>query len=392
MNRLLGKITVAILASFLFTLISSNAVSALRLNPEDNNTFTITREVTGVKENVTNTFTYTLIEDDDGETLASNLPTATIEFDDAEPDSEDKVAQSTTIDLSEIDFVPQSGIRKFVLRETNSSNDFDYAISETEYYIYVMIRGEVDAYDNLTGVYHASLTPQVESSVDHTKLDAAFFTNVGTHIRTYLTIVNSTKELDEVFRYELEMYDVDGEVFNVIEPKTTYIYGGEEVRNPDTCSEYPCVFYLKGEESLIVGAEEIPIGRRKANSIVLAADPIDGNSDDDDDSDDDSDDDGSDEETEIETMLKPQIKPGIRYKITQYGPAKYTTHIDHVEEHRVTIEKTLSLNPEDNISIYENFVEDEGINTGVIISLLPYAMLAGLALAGMVLVFKIPKK
>jgi hypothetical protein len=249
-----------------------------------------------------------------------------------------------------------------------------------------MIRGDVDAYDNLTGVYYANLTPQVESSVDHAKYDVAAFSNVGTHIRTYLTIVNSSKDIDDVFKYELEMFDTDGQIFNVIAPKKTYNYAGEEVQNPETCSEYPCVFYLKGGESLIVGAKEVPIGR-KPNSIVLAADPDDNTDNSTDDSDDDS-----DIEMLTETMLKPEIKPGTRYRITQYGPVKYTTYIDHIEEHRVTIEKTLSLNPEENISIYENFVEDEGINTGVIISLLPYAMLAGLALAGMVLVFKIPKK
>ena len=331
-------------ASAILALAPIANVSAATITPTPNSV-TISRSVSGVSNPVTNTFTYTISADASNPSGATGEPTtASVVFNNVAPVS------GTATKTGSVDFSGATyntlGDYKYTLTETGSTNTTNYPLSNSEYTIYVSVRN-VLASGVPTGAFEATLVMQDSTGAKPTQ---ATFTNSAsrTHIEISNSVTGNSADVNECFKYKVNIATGNG-----VSAGDTYT-----VSTSSTCSGNPdeitagtdTYIYLKHEDAITIGSnngtDQLPIG---AGYSVIEED-------------------ATDYETYIDgstTNSKgPATKTTVATDDSSYSSSNVTTFVNNKE-----------IDPK----------------TGVMLSILPFALIAILGTIGAFYVVKTKK-
>lgn len=339
MAMLVGQTKISVAASA--TIESTDPVHSLE----------ITRSIKDVATPVTNTFTYTITPDDSNpEGGASNVPTSvTMEFNSVTPDSNNYATETATIDFSGATFT-KIGDYKFLVEETGSTDTTTYPVSTDKYYIYVQVRNEVDENDIPTGNIVATLVSQANLTTDlDTKTDIVFPAESNfTNLTLSKTVTGNMANLDEYFKFKLEINGTSGDEYVILGQDDTVTYGDTQITTDSTYNVGEDNYvYLKNGQTITIGTTEGGLN---------------------------------------------QIKVGTTYKIIEQDATDYETYIDESDvNNKESAEKTASAAEEENATTYENHKEQESI-TGVFISIAPFVIAILIAVIGIMAIKKSSSK
>ncbi len=258
MRKLAKFFLAAIFATLLFASRAS-AVNNPKLsdNPASPQSIQIRRIVTNVKEPVTNTFGYEIVEVDKYNAVRNIPEDIELVFEDAEPNEQGIVEQTATIDLSEMSFIGLGGIRQFLIREINSTDSEDYPVSTQDFYFRVAMAGETDSAGWQTGNFTPTLMLPFEDK-DGAKYEVAEFTANYDDARMHIRII-ANDEVEhptegDVYHYVVTVFGRDGEVYAINAPAGEYDFNGELVESDTECiSGEPCHIYLYRDEFATIG-------------------------------------------------------------------------------------------------------------------------------------------
>ena len=178
--------------------------------PAGGNSFTINREVEGVTNNVTNTFTYTIAESEkpDGATVTGMPTSTTVVFNNVAP-AAGKATASRVVDLSSVNF-SKVGNYSFTVTETGTDDDYPIDTTHNSYTVYVLVRYELGA-GNVPNNNAYTATIQVADK-DGTKVSNLLWSNAPE--RTYLELTATTTgdlaETDKCFAYTIDVQPGNG--------------------------------------------------------------------------------------------------------------------------------------------------------------------------------------
>lgn len=326
-------IAISIILIVIAILAIPNTIFAATLD-SSNSTVTINRYVNNVNQDVNATFQYEITAKE-GNPANVTIPNATVTFENVEPGSDYVAAEEASIDLSSIDF-PVLGDYAFEIKEVDSSESELYPVDSTNSYtLHVSVRNAVDASGTPTGEY--VVTKYLTENVGNTKV-------VGSEIDFESDAKKTTISLKKVVSGDL----ADTEKYFTFEvfiqgPDAVYdVEGGSHVDNPTQISSSTATtVYLKNGETLTIGSE--------------------------------------------------QIMPGGLYSFEEIDGQDYTTTINYADGTKEENSKdTNSLNadadPANNLVTFDNNKESE-VETGVLFSVAPYALIVVVAIA-LIFVFK----
>lgn len=303
-------------------------------------TIQIKREVKEVTNPVTATFTYKVEEASNPGTAATNLPANfTITFNNVAPNASHVATQTTTLDMSAVKF-NKLGDYKFKITEISSSDETEYPKDTKVYYIYVSVRNILDAANEPTDTYEATLAAQGKLNDTGAKRDVVFD---STAIYTYLELSNkltgNMADIDEYFAYNITIPGKTGAKYKVTGDHSTN--GTSDVTTSECNAGVACTIYLKHGQSVQIGVNG----------------------------------------------TKNQIPVGVKYNITETGAATYETYIDgSTTNTKVMPEKTsVATNATTfntaNKTAYVNHKEENPL-TGVFLNILPFVILLTLGFVG----------
>ena len=346
-TKILATITIAVM--LLSVLVATGNVFAetgttaqtVTFSDSTENKLTITRYVKDTAENVTNTFTYTITPDNDSNpATVNNCPTsATVVFNDVTPNS--NIATATgVLNLAGATFT-KLGDYKFKVEETGSTNSTKYPLDETDYYIYVSVRNELDPTTNQpTGNFIATLAEQAKINDDGDKTDLVYESNVPLQeITISKTVTGNMADINEYFEFTLN-------ITNGIEGATYSVSGAHSVDGTSPATE---------PTTLVPGV----------NTIYLK---------------------------HGQTITIGNLPEGTKYTITEKNATDYETFIDgSTTNSKVSSEKTVtSANTDDNTAFVNNKIETT--LTGIFLNVAPFIALIALAIAGIVIIKKTSNK
>lgn len=304
-----------------------------------NHEFTITRTIEGVSNPVSNTFTYTITAAGTNPSGATGMPTsATVTFNNKAPVS--NVATETgTIDLSNVTFTT-NGDYEWTVTESATGDSTNYPLDSTDVYkIKVSVRNSAST--NLTSNQGKTVTIfgydkdgnkiGDPTSADPAKQEANFpFTSQAQyrHIEIKKTVTGNMADVDLCFDVEVtvgttgQTYAVSGGCNNA-----ATIPGGTAT-----------TLSLKHNDTIIIGksgtTEQIPIG--------------------------------------------------VNYSFTEQGATAYTTTINGAQQPSKTSgTQTVSSTASANVNTIVNHYENATI-TGAFMKILPYVIIAVIAIAGVI--------
>lgn len=173
-----------------------------------NNRVTLRRNVTGVTNPVTNTYTYTISPKSNYTQpgTATTVPSsATIAFNGVTPTS-GTATQTAVIDLASVDF-SKVGDYIYTVTETASSNSTNYPVDSTNSYdIQISVRYQVDA-NNVpnNNVYLATVS--IKNNTNSSKVTEAVWTSgtTYTYIEATATTTGNMAEKEECFEYTIDI-------------------------------------------------------------------------------------------------------------------------------------------------------------------------------------------
>lgn len=188
------------------------SVSALVPTYNGSSSFTINREIGGVTNSVTNTFTYTIAENEkpEGATVTGMPTVANVVFDDTEP-FDDAVLASQVVNLSGVNF-SKVGDYSFTVTETGSDDETNYPIdtAHNSYTVYVLVRYELGT-GNVPNNNAYTATMYIKNNAG-TKVGQLNWSN--TPERTYLELTATTTgdlaETDKCFAYTINVQPGNG--------------------------------------------------------------------------------------------------------------------------------------------------------------------------------------
>lgn len=319
---------VAILTMSLFV---STVNAAVTIGASDSNrTVAITRNVNGVTNPVTNTFTYTIALDSSygaGATsgAVSDYPTSTtIAFNGVAPEQgATTVSQNGSVDFAGTTF-NKVGDYRFILTESASSNPTKYPVDGSTYYLYVSVRfaaNDQDGTQMVATVVGSGMKGSTAAPTQATKQPVVFESEpTFTNISISKTVSGNMGDKSEYFDVSVT---VDGETGD-----TYTVSGGSHTSNPATITAGTATtLKIKHGETITVGLS----GTTK------------------------------------------QIPVGAQYTVAETAVTGYTTTIDTVEQSSVT--KTTVETPASNATAIVNNYELATL-TGTFLNIMPYVVIA----------------
>ena len=321
------------LLTFVLLISGINVNAATPLTLANSDSITITRNVKDVSNPVVNTFGYTITPATTNPASVTGVPTSlTIAFDGSEAISASHVATKTASLSFDGAVFTEPGDYAFILTETASTDTSTYPISTDPYTLYVSVRYDTVARD---GSMVATVLTQGRVNGEGEKVNVVF---PAESVFTYFTVTNTTGgsmgDLDKYFTVNVTIPGNTGDKY--------VVSGGSNASNPEFCTANTvCPLLLKDGETIKVG-EVDGIGQIKVDTKVSVS---------------------VDQETNYVTTIE-----GVEGNTSEYILGK--------------IEGTV-----DNIIDVTN-VYDLAALTGVIINVLPYVILVGLSLGGIVLIKK----
>ena len=238
----------------------------LSSNSDSPQTITIQRSLTGLKNQVTNTFTYGIEEASDNPATVTGLPDDIyVRFDHAFA-FDGYAAANNYLDLSGVGFT-EVGDYTFILSETGSTNASAYPIDSTKYHIYVSVRNELDANGAPTGKLIPTLSLQAKKNGTGDKGDVLFTSEaVLTYAKITKNVEGNLARRDQYFKFRVTVDGAsDGDVFTISGQDESIEYNGETIQ---TLSQFTVgndnYIYLRHGQTALIGANgdemEIPVG------------------------------------------------------------------------------------------------------------------------------------
>ena len=323
--------------------ISNVGASVTIANDAQDRTVTITRNVTGVTNPVTNTFTYTIAPDTQyNPGTVTGYPTSTtVAFSGVTPNASGTATQTGAVDFGGTTF-PTVGDYRFILTETGSTNTTQYPLDNTTYYLYVSVRyaaGDTDGTSMEATVVSSAMT-STAAPTSQTK-EAVVFTSGAelTHVTISKTVTGNMGDKSKYFDISVNI------------PGTgTYLVSGGKYGTPANSST-----------TVTAGtATTLQIKHGETITIGLAAD---GTTD--------------------------QIPIGINYTVGETAVTGYTTTIDGAATNPKT-ETTVATAANNTTAIVNNY--ELATLTGVFINMVPYLLIAAVVLVLIVLLKRSSKK
>jgi hypothetical protein len=344
---------VAAIAVIAVALIPFANSSAWTIRPAGAITYTLTREIYDVTDNVTNTFTYTITPEASNPAAVTGVPTATtIEFDDVAP-SNGKAVKTSTINFSSAEF-SQLGEYGFTIKETHTTDETNYPLSSDTYTAWVSVRNVTDSNGLPTGEHIALLTGVTTPS--GTKVEAGptnnkvIFKNGTEH--TYIEVSTNTSgnsaDRTECFKLNIK-FTGDRE-------------GNYNITSNTTCDNDPVVFGIEG----ISGDGITTIYLRHGDIATI----------------------GNEEDGSLY-----QIPVGLEYVVVEEGADDYKTYFDGSEQDSKMSAAKVTVGIDDpnfDIANKTAILNDKHITprTGITLENLPFAIIAIIGIAGLIIVAK----
>ena len=326
-------------------------VSAWTVSPAAGSAVTLRREINNVATVVTNTFTYTITPGASNPGTVTGLPaTTTIAFTNATP-SGGKVAGSVDLSFASAVF-SALGDYTFVITETGSTDAVNYPTSTDSYTAYVSVRNELSGgvpTDNHVAVLGWVSETGGDKLTTYTGNNSEALFDGGV-VRTYVSVSKSitgnAAEVDQCFELQVNFTGVVGVNFD-FESDTECTGNPASVSGNGGTSIYlkhGDVAYLGGNGSTV--ASEIPIG--------------------------------------------------TEWSVVEQGAADYETYIDgSTTNSKTSATKTAALATSANFDSTNriNVVnhKESSPNTGVVLSILPFIIIAMIGIAGATYVAKTKK-
>lgn len=312
----------------------------------------VTRKISDVTNPVTNTFTYSVTADSSNPATVTGAPTSfTIDFNAVQPDGENVAAQTGAIDFTGATF-SKVGDYKFLVKETASTDSTTYPVDDSEYYVYVQVRNEVDENGVPTGNLVATVLTQGTEVGDatNTKKPVEFpAESVFTNMTLTKEVEGNMADPNEYFKFKIEIEGgLDGDTYVISGQDATVDYEGASINTSST--------YTVGQDNYVY---------LKAGQTVTI-----GKTDDD----------------------LNQIKVGSTYTITEEGATSYETYINgSTADSKVSEELVAEEDATQNENTFVNKKEEANL-TGLFISVTPYIVILAVAALGIVLLVKSKKK
>ncbi|MBP5656081.1 hypothetical protein J6X15_00650 [Candidatus Saccharibacteria bacterium] len=232
-----------------------------------NNPLTLSRTVSGVSNNVTNTFGYTITQGTipSGATVSGAPATASIVFNNTAPTSGDATA-TTTVDFSSANF-SKVGDYTYTIRESSSTDAVNYPIdtASNDYTALVQVRYYVDPNTNVPDNSRFVATTYLTNASDN-KVSNNTATWGSSAARTYIeakaTTTGNMAETTDCFAYTINI------------PAGNGVVAGDTftVSTASTCSGNPSsvtagtatTIYLRHNDTVTVGqnglVNQLPVG------------------------------------------------------------------------------------------------------------------------------------
>jgi hypothetical protein len=318
-------------------------VSAWDITPTGDAVVYVTRKVENVSGLVNATFTYHITPDDSNPAEVSPISDQTITLSDVDGTS-GNAYYTGTIDFSGVSF-SKIGDYAFLIEETASSDESNYPHSENKYYAHFYVRNSVDDNGNITGheAHYGYVTSEYVNgskvnNVDSNTENQVVFT-AGTN-RTYITfdktVVGTGADADLCFAFDVT-FTGRSDLNYVFDSETDCTGNPATVSGGDTTT-----VYIKSGDTARIGYNG-----------------------------------GS-----------TQIPIGADYSITETGDdsREYETYIDNSTNDSKSISKTtVATNSENfntaNKTSYVN-KKDTPAPTGVMLSILPFVLIALAGIGG----------
>ena len=353
-KKALGSFLLATISAISMPFIASATAVKISDNLDSPQEITIQRSVNGVTNPVTNSFTYSISAYSANPAPVNNLPESmTIDFVDVAP-TDNVATKSGTLDFSNVEFT-EIGDYKFLISETNSSNQKVYPVdSNHQYYLCVSVRNELDNNGQPTGNLIPTLMLQVKDVQSDDKTDARFESNAQfTYIEISKDVTGNMARTDQYFLFSLMVNGAgvkNGDRFIISGQDEEVFFNGQTIH---TNNEYVVgetnALYLKHGQTVTIG-----------KSGDLAQLPID-----------------------------------MTFVISEATPSDYTSFVNGKEGSSTGWIKAVALGddnelPESNKVHYINHKESN-VLTGVSTAFIPMAVLAALGTGGYVITRRLRK-
>ncbi len=345
---------VSVLTSVAVALIPFANASAWSTSPTGTTSYTFSREVNNVDDNVTNTFTYTITADSSNPASVTGVPTTTtIVFNDAEP-TNNKVSKQGILDLSGAVFT-ELGDYGFKITETGTTDPSKYPLSSDTFTAWVSVRN-VTSGGVLTGEHSAMLVGVTDSAGNKVETDPSeekiIFSdgNELTYVEVKVFAKGNSADPNECFKVNVHFANDDDDAYTV--------------KTESTCKNNLALLSADG----VTGSNIVTVYLKNNDTATIG----------------------------IADDGMYQIPVGLRYVVIEEGATDYKTFIDESAEDNKTsaIKTTVGVNSQDfNAANVTNIMNVKEITprTGLDRSVLPYIVVAIIGVFGAFYVIKSKK-
>lgn len=329
--------------------------------------FNVSRSITGVKNTVTNTFTYrvTASSSNPGASTSPVTPPAdtTIQFTSSNSVSGTTVTVNSTPLIAESVWLglsyPQPGTYTFVVSEYSSSNATQYPRDTKTYDVVIYVTNVTDSNNMPTGDMNvqyvfARQTGTTGTSGKKDKNQNVTFTSAAnmSNIKVASLVTGNNSNANEYFKYTVTITNnVGGTTYSVVGQDTTVTWNGGSVNTSSSCTTGTCTIYLKHGQSAEIGAQTLNhIPQGLTYSVV-----------------------------QNNTTDQSNIYSSTSYKI---GP---TNNPVASGTGTTTGNRTVNATAANNVVTFTNHSETSS-PTGLIVKLFPFVLLLVLSVVGIVLI------
>ncbi|MBO4855140.1 hypothetical protein J5500_01890 [Candidatus Saccharibacteria bacterium] len=245
------------------------------------NPVTLTRTVSGVTNNVTNTFGYTITNTSTptGGSVTNAPTAASIVFSNTAPSGTPAAAtQSTTVDFSAANY-SKVGDYEFTIHENSSTDATNYPIDaeHNDYKAVVQVRYYTDGSNVPDNTRYVATIYIKDKNGDKVTSGVATWGSAAarTYIEVEATTTGNMADTNECFAYTINIPAgngvVAGDHFTIVSNSTC-----QETSATSVTAGTPATVYLKHGESLTVGvnngANELPVGAKYTITKTNASD------------------------------------------------------------------------------------------------------------------------
>ena len=351
-TKVLGGFLMAFMSLLNLPLSAGATSTVLGDNPNSPHSISITREISGVTNPVSNSFEYEIFESPDNPDYVSGLDTHFwLDMSFVEPSSDNVAMAQSEIDFSSVTF-NTLGDYSFVIREIDSSNPVVYPVDEGhEFLVLVSVRNEI-VNGSPTGNYEANLALQAIDGDTGDKSDIVFNSEAQmTYIELSKDVSGNMARTDEYFKFLITFDDLElGDRFVVVGQDEEIEYDGE--------------YILTDNEYVVGGNNAIYLRHGQTVTIGLNGDLY-------------------------------QLPVGASYSISEVSDGDYVVYANGVQRTEVGPRIMEALQDGEltaaNKTAFVNHKESE-VLTGITMTLLPFSLLALLSLIGYVAFRKLHKE